>query len=193
MCSRGRRRRREPPHSSAADIGDRGARTRMPRERAAMCSSENVHVQRRVRKNWKIRGVDHQAPAGRSSRRPRNHLPWRANPKRQGPSTPTRPPRFACDTDSSARLPPPGSSSTPCFLQRNSRRVRNGAIVGAPRMPPTMLPSHCKVVVEIGGTVRGEKDQRRDSEDHAAGHRLAGRSNGLDDVVFEDGRATESS
>ncbi len=37
-----------------------------------------------------------------------------------------------------------------------------------------------------------EEEQRRDREDDTRGHRLAGRSDRLDDVVLEDGRAAEA-
>ncbi len=47
-------------------------------------------------------------------------------------------------------------------------------------------------VVEILRSFRHQEDQRRDREDHAAGHRFAGRADGLDDVVFEDRRAAQS-
>ena len=46
-------------------------------------------------------------------------------------------------------------------------------------------------VVEVAGPVRRQEDQRRDREHDAAGHRLAGRPDRLDDVVFEDRRAAE--
>ena len=46
-------------------------------------------------------------------------------------------------------------------------------------------------IVEEVGAVRREEDQRRHGEDDTRGHRLAGRSNRLHDVVFENRRATE--
>ena len=46
-------------------------------------------------------------------------------------------------------------------------------------------------VVEVVRAVRRQEDQRRDGEDDAAGDRLAGRADRLDDVVLEDRRAAE--
>ena len=46
-------------------------------------------------------------------------------------------------------------------------------------------------VVEVARAPLPEEDQRGDGEDHAGGHRLAGRPDGLDDVVFEDRGAAE--
>ena len=46
-------------------------------------------------------------------------------------------------------------------------------------------------IAEVAGAVRRQEDQRRDREDDAAGDRLAGGSDRLDDVVLEDGRAAQ--
>jgi hypothetical protein len=46
-------------------------------------------------------------------------------------------------------------------------------------------------VIEIAGALRHQEDERRDGEHDAAGHGLAGRPDGLDDVVFEDRRTAE--